>query len=185
MWKVVAATLGVVGLVAAIAAGAYIFWIDSDDDDTASAGAGGVPGITVNQVLISNEIDANGLPINPRLVFPAGSRAIRATVRLTGVKVGQTIEGTWFQLGTAQSGAEGVEVSSSETKLTAEQISEQGQTRVAFSVGTSSASLPSDAWLLRIYVDGVLVKTSGFVIGGTGTAGSAPPSAVPSGTPRP
>jgi len=86
------------------------------------------------------------------------------------------VTGTWYQLGTANAGAEGAEVSSSDVTLTPDQVNAEGASRVAFSLGTSGPQLPSDAWLLRIYVNGELVKTSGFVIGGSGAAGATTPA---------
>ena len=88
-WKIAAAVFGVIVLAVVVAAAAYIFWINDDDGGTAT-------GVQVTAVLISNEIDAGGQPVNPRLALPAGSRAVRASVRLTGATVGTKVTGTWF-----------------------------------------------------------------------------------------
>ena len=122
----------------AVAAAAYFFWIREDDDE----GSGDAEGVAVAGVAISNEIDSNGLPVNPRIALPAGTRAVRATIRLTGAETGMKVEGTWFQLGTARSGAEGAEVSTSEVVLTDDQISSDGTSRVSFSLGTRTVLIP-------------------------------------------
>jgi hypothetical protein len=166
----------VIVLGVAIAAAAYFFYFRDDDSSNDNADTSGV---TVAGVAISNEIDSNGLPVNPRLALPAGTRAVRATVRLTGATAGMKITGTWFQLGTARAGAEGSEVSSSDVTLTEDQVNSEGASRVSFSLGTSGPSLPADAWLLRVYVNGELIKTSGFVIGGTASTSTTPPAASP------
>jgi hypothetical protein len=183
VWKVIAGLLGVLILAGIAAAAAYIFWIDDNDDNTASAAD--VSAIQVSSVIFSNEVDSNGNPVNPKLSIPSGSRAVRASVRLQGVKPGMNVEGRWYQLGPAQAGAEGIEVSKSNTVLTTETVNESGASRVAFSLGSSSAALPDDAWLLRVYVDGKLVKTAGFVVGTVLSTGGGTTTPATSPTPRP
>ncbi len=56
-------------------------------------------------------------------------------------------------------------MSTSQINLTAEQVRADGTAALSFSLGTNGPALPSDAWLLRIYVNDTLVKTSAFVIG--------------------
>src|SRR5688572_21914294 len=121
MLKIVASVLGVVVLAVVIAAAAYFVWVREDDDGEGDANAVGVAG-----VLISNEIDANGQPVNPRTALPAGTRAVRASVRLTNAVSGMKVTGTWYQLGTSNAGAEGAEVSSSEVTLSPDQVSAEG-----------------------------------------------------------
>lgn len=159
-----AAVLGVAVVAATAAAAAYIFWFSEKDSSPNAAPNLSSTTARVTAVAISNEIDSNGLPVNPRLVLPAGSRAVRATVALTGVKVGMKVRGVWYQLGTASAGAEGAEISSSEITLTQEQVLPDATAALSFSLGTNGPPLPADAWLLRIFVDGVLVKTSAFII---------------------
>jgi hypothetical protein len=192
VWKIVAGALCVIAIAVVAAAAAYIFWIDDDDDGSGSAD---VSGIVVSSVLFSNEVDSNGQPVNPKLSIPSGSRAVRASVRLQGVSAGMTVEGRWFQLGPAQGGAEGAEISTSNVVLDSDSVNANGASRVSFSLGTNGPALPDDSWLLRVYVDGKLVKTAGFVVGttvnvgqggnpgGSTTPGTTPPA--PTATPRP
>ena len=163
----IAIALGLATVIAVFAASAYVFWF-RDDDGNKSAPDPDAGSARVMRVDISNEIDSNGLPVNPRLVFPAETKAIRATVLLSGIEIGMLVKGTWFQLGSSNAGAEGAEISSSQVSLTSEQVLQDGTGALSFSLGTSGPALPSDTWLLRIYINGKLIKTSGFVIGGAG-----------------
>ncbi len=158
-----AIALGLIVVVAVFVASAYVFWFKDDSNGDAQP-RGDAGSARVTAVAISNEIDSNGLPVNPRIVLPPDIRAVRATVQLSGVRVGMVVKGTWFQLGTSNAGAEGSAVSSSESVLTQQQVLPDGTTALSFSLGTSGPPLPADAWLLRVYVNGTLVKTSGFVI---------------------
>jgi len=179
IWKVLTGLFAVIILGGITAAAAYFFWIAEDDDED----GGNATGVTVTSVIFSNEIDANGLPANPRIAMPAGTRAVRASVRMTGVTAGMTVEGKWFQLGPSSGGAEGAEVSASEVVLAPDAINENGASRVSFSLGTNGPELPTDTWLLRVYVNGDLVKTSGFVIATNNGSVATSPAASPTRTP--
>lgn len=163
----IAIALGLVMVVAVLVASAYVFWFREDDGagESKVQARGNASSVRVVSVAISNEIDANGLPVNPRLVLPADIRAVRATIQLAGIEQGMVVKGTWFQLGTSNAGAEGSPVSSSQVVLGPEQVRPDGTGALSFSLGTSGPPLPSDAWLLRLYVNDTLVKTSGFFIG--------------------
>jgi LysM repeat protein len=147
--------------------------IEGDDESAGNA--------RVISVQMSNEVGADGVPVNPRNAFAPPTREIRAAVRLESVETGMRVSGKWFQLGTASAGAEGAEVSGSEVTLDSTTVSEQGNSRIFFSLSTNGPSLPADSWLLRVYINDQIVKTSGFVISplvsaeGTGTNG--PPAA--------
>jgi hypothetical protein len=136
----------------------------------------------------SNQIDDKGIPINLRNVLQAGTRAVRAAIQMQGAKPGMTVQGRWYQLGPAGSAAEGAEISTSEVQLTSDNVNvDTGQAAIFFTLGTSGPALPEDTWLLRVYVNGKLVKTGGFVISslvGTITASPAP-AAPPAPTPTP
>ncbi|MGE0687874.1 MAG: hypothetical protein AB7P33_14105 [Dehalococcoidia bacterium] len=182
-WKVLSSVLAVVVLGVAVAAAAYFFWIKDDDEGGSNGGA--VSSVQVSSVLFSNEIDSDGNPVNTRIALPAGSRAVRASVRLLNVQPGMTIEGKWFQLGPTDAGAEGIEISTSKVVLNADTISSSDVSRVQFSLGTNGPPLPEDAWLLRVYVNGQLVKTAGFVIGGSTPRNSTTTTPPPATSPTP
>jgi nucleoid-associated protein YgaU len=143
--------------------------IEGDDESAGNA--------RVISVQMSNEVGADGVPVNPRNAFAPPTREIRAAVRLESVETGMRVSGKWFQLGTASAGAEGAEVSGSEVTLDSTTVSEQGNSRIFFSLSTNGPSLPADSWLLRVYINDQIVKTSGFVISPLVGADAAPPAA--------
>ncbi len=130
--------------------------VGDDDDGNGAAGA------KVAGVALSTQVNDQGQPVNARNFFAPSDAEIRATVALQGVTSGQRVEGRWFQLGTANAGAEGQEVSKSEFRLEEGAI-QSGQAVVTFFL-RSPQGFPEDSWLVRVYVDGELIRTSGFII---------------------
>ena len=152
-----------------------------EGDDTPSAS-----GAKVVQVQVSNQVGANGALVNPGNVFPAGTRQMNASVILEGVKVGQRVRGTWYQLGVQDAPPEGSEARTSDTVLNAESISPEGRTRVAFSLNVGGNGFSGNSvWLLRVYINDALASTNGFAISTQTTGGAPPPTqAAPVATPR-
>lgn len=144
---------------------------DDEEGGTASS-------VKVLSVQMSNLVGADGELINPSNTFAPGTRQIRASVRLEGVRSGQRIVGKWYQLGVANSPADGAEASSSETVLAADTISPEGRTRVSFSLTVGGQGFSQESvWLLRVYVNDELASTNGFAI--TPLAAAAAPPAQP------
>ena len=188
--KVFLATFGVVVVAVCVAAAVYFLAIkDNGNSDNSNGASTSANGVQVTSLLFSNRVDQNGVPINPSNAIAAGTQGVRAAIVLQGVKPGMTVEGRWYQLGPAEAGPEGAEISTSQVDLTADNVdTSTNQASIFFTLGTSGSALPEDAWLLRIYVDGTLVKTGGFVISSlvgssSGTPTSAPPEPSPTPTP--
>lgn len=148
------------------------------DDNGGGSGAGGA---RVIGIALSTQVNDQGQPINARNFFSPSDNEIRATVALDGVSAGQRVEGRWFQLGTANAGANGQEVSKSEFRLEANSI-QNGQAVVSFFL-RSPQGFPEDSWLLRVYVDGEQVRTAGFIITRAAQTGPASPTTSPTRAP--
>jgi len=145
---------------------------------------GGSGGATVRAVVFSSESNAQGQPVNPRAFFAPNTPQITATVLLENVKQGMRITGAWYQLGTANAGAEGARINASDVTLSSEQTS-TGQTTVTFQQRSGGSGFPEDTWLLRIYVNGDLVRTSGFIITRAAQASASPAAPGPAAPPAP
>jgi LysM repeat protein len=161
-----------VAVVVVLAAG-YYFLVR---DDEADAG-----GAKVVQVQVSNQVGQNGALVNPGIIFPAGTRQMAASVVLEGVRAGQRVRGTWYQLGVTDAAPEGSEARTSETVLNADTISPEGRSRVSFSLAVGGNGFSGNSiWLLRVYVNDALAATNGFAIstaaGLPPAGGSAPPA---------
>lgn len=143
------------------------------DGNSGDAGDAKVAGLA-----LSTQVNAEGQPVNARNFFAPTDTEIRATVVMDGVEAGQNVEGRWYQLGTADAGADGQEISKSDFDLDAGSI-QNGQTVVTFFL-RSSQGFPEDSWLLRVFVDGEQIRTSGFIITRAAQAPSAPPASNPS-----
>jgi LysM repeat protein len=161
-------------LIAVVALLALVMGCSGDDGSDSSA--------RVTALLFSAAVDTNGIPVNPAIAFPTGTREVFATVRLEGVRSGDSVTARWYQLGTGDAGAEGSEVNDAEVKLSADDLSENGAI-VTFSQRAGASGLPEDAWLIRIYVGDTLVKTSAFVITSALRASAPAPAAAPSALP--
>jgi hypothetical protein len=156
-----------------------------DDSDSGDAGDAKVIGVA-----LSTQVNAQGQPVNPRNFFSPTDNEIRATVALQGVKAGQTVEGRWYQLGTADAGPDGQEVSTSDFKLESDSIQEN--TAVVSFFLRSPQGFPEDSWVMRVFVDGEQLRTAGFIITraaqtgqGTSPAPSTSPTAAPTATRTP
>lgn len=147
-----------------------------DDDNGDGAGNAKVAGIA-----LSTQVDQQGAPVNARNFFAPADNEIRATVALQGVTAGQRVEGRWFQLGTANAGADGQEVSKSEFRLEEGSV-QNGQSIVTFFL-RSPQGFPEDSWLVRVYVDGELIRTSGFIITRAAQNATQQPAAQPTSVP--
>jgi LysM repeat protein len=147
------------------------------DDDQA-----GVTGVTA-AVRFSTEVGPDGVPVNPRNLFPANVREITATVLLEGVEPGMAVEGVWYQLGTANAGREGQEIRRGSPVILDEATAANGRAAITLTL-SSGSGVPEDTWLLRIFVDDSLVKTAGFVVN-RGASAVAAPSPTSASAPPP
>jgi LysM repeat protein len=144
-------------------------------------GDDGASGATVRNVLLTTEqVGPDGAPLGPRNLFPPSAREIRATVIIDGAKPGMKVTGRWYQLGTSQSGTEGSQINSSDVVLDAT-TAQNNAARVTFIQRPGSSGFPEDNWLLRIYINDELAKTSGFAV--TRLAVIAAPAPVPAPVP--
>jgi LysM repeat protein len=130
-------------------------------------------------VRFSTEVGPDGVPINPRNLFPANVREITATVLLEGVEPGMKVEGVWYQLGTANAGSEGQEIRRGSPVVLDEGTAGNGRAAISLTL-SSGSGVPEDIWLLRIFVEDTLVKTAGFVVNRAASASAAPaPTSAP------
>ena len=184
---------GLTALAALLATGCGLF--DSDNGDELYSGQ-----VTVG---ITDNVPASGT-FNIVNVYPPSVREITAVVQVENAKDGMEVEGRWYQLGTIQQKAknltpEGLLISQASFKLSSDSVNKDtklGGGRLRF---IPNAALPVDSYLLKVYVDGKLAKTVGFVVLATQQTAPAPaqppapaptttgpagsPTAVPTATP--
>ena len=149
-----------------------------NDEDT--SGEGDASSVRVRRVILETDLG----PLAVRNIVPTSSRLINPRVELEGVEPGMIVLVRWYQLGVRDVGPEGteIEVGASEVMLTADKINvdvenPQGETFITFTSLTSGPSgFPEDAWLLRIFVNGELVRTVGFVVTSALDAAVSPPT---------
>jgi hypothetical protein len=147
-------------------------------EDESSGNAGAVEA----RVLFSTEVGSDGVPVNPRNLFAPNAREIRATVLLEGVEVGMKVTTNWYQLGTgAAAGKEGQLINGSDVVLDAKSV--VGGNRASITSSQRASNFPEDVWLLRVFIDGHLVKTAGFVVNRSAGASAAPSAPAPTPTP--
>lgn len=155
------ALLAIGTLVVAFAAACSLI---DDDDEPGSGNAGGA---RATGVVFRTDLGT----LATRNLVPSTAREITVEIRLEGVSAGQRVTARWYQLGVADAGSEGKEISSRDVTLQAGDINE-GMTFANFSI--SSQRFPEDAWLVRFYVNNALVRTSAFVITSAAGAIGAP-----------
>ncbi len=146
---------------------------------------GDAGGATAESVVFGTELG----PATAEHIIPAGAEEIRVQLVLNGVEAGMKITVRWFRLGDADVPSEGGEVGSDDIILSPEDVLVDG-TAVNFVLASGPSGFAEDAWLLRIYVNGGLVRTTAFVVSGSlnaAAAATAQPTAVftpgPSPTP--
>ena len=179
-WRLAGLSFVMAAAVMSIACGLF-----GGGEDTGNAAAA-----AVRSIALSSEVDREGQPVNARLLFAPNVPEIRAIVTLTGAEPGMKVTGRFYLLGPANAGAEGQEYSSSEVTLDS-QTAQNGNARVSFVQRSGAQGLPEDAWLLRVFINGELVRTSAFVVsrsapGGANPAAAGPqPTAAPASSPTP
>jgi hypothetical protein len=138
-----------------------------DDGDSVYTGP-----ITVE---ISDNIPQTGT-FTRKSVYPPEVREVVALVRVDNARAGMKITSRWYQLGTLQNlanlGPHGFLVTETEYVLKAGDIGGErktGETRVRL---IPNAPLPEDAYVLRVYIDGKLARTVGFIIRRTSLPGA-------------
>jgi hypothetical protein len=138
-------------LIAVASIGCGIF--DEDDDEASN--------VRVRSAALGSVVNDQGQIVTPTLAFAISVPQINAVLVLEGVSAGDRVVGRWYQLGVADAGAEGKEINSATITLSEAQIQE-GLARVTFTQ-RSGGQFPVDAWVFRIFVNGKLVRTMGFV----------------------
>ena len=126
--------------------------------------------------------------------FPASVENLYAVLVLQGIGVGSTVDGKWYQLNPRDANgqliAQGVTpdgylVTEAAIKLTKDNVTPDGASRVALSFASNAGALPQGDYVLRVYADGKFIRTIGFVItsalgavptGPTGATGSTGPT---------
>jgi hypothetical protein len=136
-------------LIALASIGCGIF----DDDDASD--------VRVRSAALGRDVNDQGQIVTPAIAFATNIPQINAVLILEGVSPGTTVVGRWYQLGVADVGAEGKEINSATITLSEGQVQE-GLARVTFTQ-RSGGQFPVDAWVFRVFVNGKLVRTMGFV----------------------
>lgn len=107
--------------------------------------------------------------IKLRNIFPNKGTRIVAIVQLENATPGMKVTGEWARLATLQPNApgqtpEGILIGNADFTLTEESINPETSIGSGKLQLISTDTLPPDSYLLRVYVDGTLVRTSGFVL---------------------
>lgn len=159
--------LFVVVALAAAAVGIYLVFVD---DEASSGGSE----IKVASAAMGTEINDQRQIINPTRIFPRSATTIYAALSLQGVRPGLEVIGHWFQL-SAPDAPEGKEVNAGGITLEPSHIFEGSSSRVVLTQNAPNGLPPGD-WLVRVYADGRLIRSMGFVVA---------PDATPTPTPTP
>ncbi|OOY41456.1 hypothetical protein [Solemya velum gill symbiont] len=120
------------------------------------------------RVALTGGKQSNGR-IRLRNIFPNQGTQVIAIVQLENAKPGMKVTGEWARLGTLQPNApgqtpDGILIGNADFTLTEESINLETSVGSGKLQLASSNKLPPDSYLLRVYVDGTLVRTSGFVL---------------------
>jgi hypothetical protein len=147
-------------------------------------GSDGKGDAVVRGAVLAVQVNDRGEPVSPTRVFAPNVPQIISVVSLENVESGADVSGRWFQLNVQDVPPDGLEILKSDVKLAEDNVKE-GRSIVRFTLPGKAQGLPEDAYLLRVYVNGDVVRTMGFVVAGAGGA-SAPapaPSPAPPTTP--
>src|SRR5688572_9325348 len=131
---------------------------------------------------LTEAIGANGA-FTIRNVFAPDVPEVLAVVQVEEARAGMEIKGEWHQLATLHHRAEnqtpeGIKVSEAGFKLDEATIAAEDQRGGGILRLVPNAPLPEDSYLLRVYVDGRLAKTVGFVVSRQASL-LDPPAALP------
>ena len=107
--------------------------------------------------------------IRLRNIFPNQKTKVLAIVQLENAKPGMKVTGEWARLGTLHPDAsgqtpEGIIIGNAEFTLVEESINPETSIGSGKLQLVSTKKLPPDSYLLRVFVNGTLVRTSGFVL---------------------
>ncbi|OOZ42897.1 hypothetical protein [Solemya elarraichensis gill symbiont] len=107
--------------------------------------------------------------IKLRNIFPNKETRIIAIVQLENATPGMKVTGEWARLGTLQPNApgqtpEGILIGKADFTLMEDSINPETSIGSGKLQLTSTDTLPPDSYLLRVFIDGTLVRTSGFVL---------------------
>ncbi len=121
----------------------------------------------VTVALTSDE--SAGERIKLRNIFPNTETSVLAVVRIENATPGMKVTGEWMRLGTLQPNApdqtpEGILIGNADFTLLEESINPETSVGSGKLQLISTKKLPPDSYLLRVYLDGTLVRTSGFVL---------------------
>jgi hypothetical protein len=124
-----------------------------------------------------------------RNIFPPNVPEVLAIIQVENADSGMEVTGAWYQLATIQQRAgnqtpEGIKVSEAGFTLGADSIDPASNRGGGTLRLRPNAPLPEDSYLLRIYIDGKLAKTAGFVVSRAATT-EAPPVTQPPAAAQP
>jgi hypothetical protein len=163
---------------------------DSSGGSTGSATPGNTGGVRIVQAVMGTDITPERqITRYATRAFPEGTSRVYAVLVMEGVEPGSEVTVRWFQLSADEVEPDGHFVNEAGVTLTDENVNASGQARVALDFGSTEGALPNGDWLVRVYVDGVFVRTMGFVISSfvtlDGEPAGTPPSAAgePTATP--
>jgi hypothetical protein len=134
--------------------------------------------VTVISAAMGTEVNERFQVLRAQNVFPKSTQRIYASIVFRDAKPGMNVLGRWYQLSVMDAPPNGKEVTSG--GLTLEDVNiVQGTARVALSQ-TTTDGFPLGDWLVRVYVNGTLVRTMGFVVlPDAGISPEPPPPAPP------
>jgi LysM repeat protein len=140
---------------------------------------GNADGASVRGVVFSAGTNAQGQAVTSSYFAP-NTPQITATVVMENAKPGMKVKAAWYQLGVANAGPDGAKINESEVTLTSDVI-QDGRATPSFIQRQGGSGFPEDTWLLRVYVNDELVRTSGFIITRAAQVAASPqaPAAPP------
>ena len=133
--------------------------VEGDDEETYDGA------ITVG---LTEAIGGDGT-YNLRNIFTPEIPEVLAIVQVENAEAGMEVTGEWIQLATIQQRApnqtaSGIIVSEAGFTLTQEAIDVASGRGGGTLRLVPNAPLPADSYLLRVYIDGALARTAGFVV---------------------
>ena len=98
-------------------------------------------------------------------VFPLDTQHVYAILVLQGAKVGDVVNGRWYQLSVDNAPPDGSFVTEAKVTLSQDNLTSDNLARVALDLGTNNGDpLPPGDWLVRVDVNDKFVRSMGFVI---------------------
>ena len=111
---------------------------------------------------VNDQFQATGIVSR---VFPLDTQRVYAILVLQGAKVGDVVNGRWYQLSVQNAPPDGSFVTEASVTLTDQNLTNDGLARVALDLGMNNGdSLPPGDWLVRIDVNDKFIHSMGFVV---------------------